>query len=203
MFFWAVFKQNGTALTRWANYYTDRSVPASLEKPLEGIYMVDGKSYEDKEVPVYDNQFRSQKDDNGDTKKKWGKMFTLKISLGTARCFRKKPENKVYLYNTELFQSINPFWVIALTPVVVGFWALLRRRGKEPLTPTKIVLGLFISGLSCLVMVLAVMAGDNGSVKVSPLWLVASYGVITIESYVFRQWDFHSFPSFLLQGLQL
>jgi POT family proton-dependent oligopeptide transporter len=29
-------------------------------------------------------------------------------------------------------------------------------------------------------MVLAVMAGDNGAVKVSPLWLVASYGVITI-----------------------
>jgi POT family proton-dependent oligopeptide transporter len=84
MFFWAVFKQNGTALTRWANYYTDRSVPASLEKPLEGIYMVDGKSYEDKEVPVYDNQSSSQKDDNGDTKKKWAKMFILKYISGTA-----------------------------------------------------------------------------------------------------------------------
>jgi POT family proton-dependent oligopeptide transporter len=37
MFFWAVFKQNGTALTRWANYYTDRSVPASMEKPLKAF----------------------------------------------------------------------------------------------------------------------------------------------------------------------
>jgi hypothetical protein len=44
MFFWAVFKQNGTALTRWANYYTDRSVPASVEKPLEDIYMVDNNA---------------------------------------------------------------------------------------------------------------------------------------------------------------
>lgn len=181
MFFWAVFKQNGTALTRWANYYTDRSVPASLEKPLEGIYMVDGKSYEDKETPVYDNQFRSQKDDNGETKKEMGKdVYFKNISSEQRAALEKNPENKVYLYNTELFQSINPFWVIALTPVVVGFWALLRRKGKEPLTPTKIVLGLFISGLSCLVMVLAVMAGDNGAVKVSPLWLVASYGVITV-----------------------
>ena len=61
MFFWAVFKQNGTALTRWANYYTDRSVPASVEKPLEDIYMVDGKDFKDKEVSVYDDQYQTQK----------------------------------------------------------------------------------------------------------------------------------------------
>ncbi|WP_100378202.1 peptide MFS transporter [Chryseobacterium geocarposphaerae] len=181
MFFWAVFKQNGTALTRWANYYTDRSVPASMEKPLESIYMVDGKSYEDKEVPVYDDQFQSQKDKDGNTIKVQGKdVYFKNISPEKRAELEKNPEAKTYLYNTELFQSINPFWVIVLTPVVVGFWALLRRKGKEPLTPTKIVLGLFISGLSCLVMVLAVWAGDNGAIKVSPWWLVASYGVITV-----------------------
>jgi hypothetical protein len=52
-------------------------------------------------------------------------------------------------------------------------------------------------------MVLAVWAGDNGAVKVSPWWLVASYGVITWENYVFHQWDYPSFPNFLLQELQL
>jgi POT family proton-dependent oligopeptide transporter len=181
MFFWAVFKQNGTALTRWANYYTDRSVPASMEKPLEGIYMVDGKSYEDKEVSVYDDQYQSQKDKDGKPLKETGKdIYFRNISPEKKAELAKNPETKTYLYNTELFQSINPFWVIALTPVIVGFWALLRRKGKEPLTPTKIVLGLFISGLSCLVMVLAVWAGDNGAVKVSPWWLIASYGVITV-----------------------
>jgi POT family proton-dependent oligopeptide transporter len=65
--FWAIFKQNGTALTRWANYYTDRSVPASFEKPLENIYMVDGKDFKDKEVSVYDNQYQTQKDADGKT----------------------------------------------------------------------------------------------------------------------------------------
>lgn len=181
MFFWAVFKQNGTALTRWANYYTDRSVPAAMEKPLEGIYMVEGKSYEDKEVPVYDDQFQSQKDKDGSTIKVQGKdVYFKNISPEQRAQLEKNPEAKTYLYNTELFQSINPFWVIALTPVIVAFWAFLRKRGKEPLTPTKIVLGLFISALSCLVMVLAVWAGDNGTVKVSPWWLVAGYGVITI-----------------------
>jgi len=143
--------------------------------------MVEGKSYEDKEVPVYDNQFQSQKDKDGKAIKETGKDIYFKnISPEQRAALERNPESKVYLYNTELFQSINPFWVIALTPVIVGFWALLRRKGKEPLTPTKIVLGLFISGLSCLVMVLAVMAGDNGAEKVSPLWLVAGYGVITI-----------------------
>ncbi|WP_449388343.1 peptide MFS transporter [Chryseobacterium lineare] len=181
MFFWAVFKQNGTALTRWANYYTDRSVPASMEKPLEDIYMVERKNYEDKEVPVYNDQYQSQKDKDGKTIKTIGKdIYFNNISDLDRKALGGTGPNEVYLYNTELFQSINPFWVIALTPVVVGFWALLRRKGKEPLTPTKIVLGLFISGLSCLVMVLAVWAGDNGAVKVSPWWLVASYGVITV-----------------------
>lgn len=181
MFFWAVFKQNGTALTRWANYYTDRSVPASIEKPLQNIYMVDGKNYLDKEVSVYDEQYQSKKDAEGKTIKTQGKdIYFRNIAPEKKEALEKNPSQEIFLYNTELFQSINPFWVIVLTPVVVGFWAMLRRRGKEPLTPTKIVLGLFISAISCLVMVLAVNAGNNGAVKVSPLWLVAGYGVITI-----------------------
>lgn len=181
MFFWAVFKQNGTALTRWANYYTDRSVSASAEKPLESIYMVEGMSYKDKEVPVYNEQYQSQKGEDGKALKEQGKdIYFRNISDEKREALEQNPEKQLFLYNTELFQSINPFWVIALTPLVVGFWAMLRRKGKEPLTPTKIVLGLFISALSCLVMVLAVWAGDNGAVKVSPWWLVASYGVITI-----------------------
>lgn len=181
MFFWAVFKQNGTALTRWANYYTDRSVPKAIEKPLEDIYMVESKDYTDREVSVYDNQFQAQKDANKQPLKTTGKdIYFSNISPEKKAALEKNPEQKIYLYNTELFQSINPFWVIALTPIIVGFWAFLRKRGKEPLTPTKIVIGLFITSLSCLVMVLAAKAGDNGAVKVSPLWLVAGYGVVTI-----------------------
>ncbi|MBF8456444.1 peptide MFS transporter [Kaistella sp. G5-32] len=181
MFFWAVFKQNGTALTRWANYYTDRSVPAALEKPLESIYMVEGLKYADKEVPVYDEQFRAQKDADKKTVKVQGKdVYFKNISPEERKRLESGKENTTFLYNTELFQSINPFWVIALTPIIVGVWMFLRRKGKEPSTPSKIVLGLFISALSCLVMILAVQAGQNGAIKVSPWWLFASYGVITI-----------------------
>jgi POT family proton-dependent oligopeptide transporter len=183
MFFWAIFKQNGTALTRWANYYTDRTVPAAAEKPLENIYLVETKSYETKEVTAYDDQFRAKKDAEGKTVKEQGKDVYFKNISSEARAeLEAAPADKqnVFLYNTELFQSINPFWVIVLTPVVVGFWTLLRRKGKEPSTPTKIVLGLFITALSCFVMVGAAYVGSNGAVKVSALWLVASYGVVTV-----------------------
>jgi len=183
MFFWAIFKQNGTALTRWANYYTDRTVPAAAEKPLENIYLVETKSYETKEVTAYDDQFRAKKDADGKTVKEQGKDVYFKNISSEARAeLEAAPADKqnVFLYNTELFQSINPFWVIVLTPVVVGFWTLLRRKGKEPSTPTKIVLGLFITALSCFVMVGAAYVGSNGAVKVSALWLVASYGVVTV-----------------------
>ena len=182
MFFWAVFKQNGTALTRWANYYTDRSVPAAAEKPLEKIYMVEGIDYADSKepIPVYDDQFRAKKE-NGEPVKAIGKnVYFNNISPEQKSAIEAKTDSKIFLYNTELFQSINPFWVIVLTPIIVGAWMFLRKRGKEPSTPSKIVLGLFISALSCLVMVWAVQAGDNGSMKVSPWWLVASYGVITV-----------------------
>jgi len=181
LMFWAVFKQNGTALTRWANYYTDRTVPVAAEKPLDAIYLVDKKDFQDKEVSVYDDQYQTVKDEAGKPVKEMGKdIYFRNISPEKKAALETNPNDTFHLYNTELFQSINPGWVIILTPIVVGFFMMLRRRGKEPTTPSKIVLGLFISALSCLVMVGAVYAGNNGAVKVSALWLVAAYGVITI-----------------------
>jgi POT family proton-dependent oligopeptide transporter len=86
----------------------------------------------------------------------------------------------VYAFNANLFQSVNPFWVIVLTPLVVAFFGLLRKRGKEPSTPSKIAWGLVITALSCIVMVGAVYAAENGSVKSSAWWFISSYAVVTI-----------------------
>jgi POT family proton-dependent oligopeptide transporter len=187
LMFWAVFKQNGTALTRWANNYTDRSIPAPLVEPLRAINLIDGKdgvqgkTYEMKEVSAYDDQYRTLKSDEGEPIKEMGQdIYFRNISPEERAKLEANPNQEVALYNTELFQSINPGWVILLTPIVVGFFMFLRRKGKEPTTPAKIVLGLFISALSCLVMVGAVYAGDNGLIKVSAIWLIASYGVITL-----------------------
>lgn len=173
--FWAVFKQNGTALTRWAKYYTDRELPAAIHAPAEYLYMAEIVPTATDTVTRYDNQFRAQKE-KGKAIKEPGHDVYLK-NLPASK-WQDKQELK--LMNTELFQSVNPGWVILLTPVVVAFFAFMRRRGKEPTTPSKIAWGLFISALSTLVMVGAVYASQNGLEKVSPMWLVSCYGVITV-----------------------
>lgn len=187
MFFWAIFKQNGTALTRWANYYTDREIPAKAVPIAKSLYLVDGiggtegKFYKDKEVSVYNEQFQAQKDNEGKTKKELGKdVYFKNISSKQQAELEKNPDKPVYLFNTELLQSVNPFWVIALTPFYIFLWTFLRKRGKEPTTASKIVLGLFLTAISCLVMVAAVHYSENGAIKASALWLVAAYGAVTL-----------------------
>jgi POT family proton-dependent oligopeptide transporter len=75
--------------------------------------------------------------------------------------------------------AINPLWVLLLTPFLVLFWQSLDRRGKEPSTPTKMAIGMCLTGISFFVLYFAGRAGgDTG--KVSPLWLIGAYGVLTL-----------------------
>ena len=48
----------------------------------------------------------------------------------------------------EVWQAINPFFVIVLTPVIMAIFAALARRGKEISTPKKIGIGMLIAGLA-------------------------------------------------------
>ena len=50
----------------------------------------------------------------------------------------------------EIWQAINPFFVITLTPVIMAIFGALARRGKEISTPRKIAIGMFIAGLAFL-----------------------------------------------------
>ena len=84
------------------------------------------------------------------------------------------------LISTELFQSINPFFVVLLTPLVIALFTWLASRKREPSTAAKIAWGLFITGLSTLVMIAAVYSSNNGEIKTSAMWLVGTYAVITI-----------------------
>lgn len=174
--FWAIFKQNGSALTTWAQYYTDREVPAAIEKPAAGIYLVQEVKNTTEEVVRYDEFFRVEKV-NGEVVKEQGKD----IYLRNLQAEKMPPEgSSIHVFNTELFQSINPFWVVMLTPVMIGFWGYLRARKKEPSTPYKLLIGLFITALSCLVMVGAAYFTDVQISKASAWWLIGTYGVITI-----------------------
>ena len=50
----------------------------------------------------------------------------------------------------EIWQCINPFFVITLTPIIMWAFAALARKGKEVSTPRKIAIGMFIAGLAFL-----------------------------------------------------
>ncbi len=175
--FWAIFKQNGTALTTWAESYSDREVPAALVKPAKALGMVQEVTYVKDSVPLADEQFRIARDSKDKALKTWDYPLYFK----NIEPYKLPAEGqKVTLVSTELMQSINPFWVIVLTPLLVLFWGYLKRRGKEPTTPYKIFYGLAITALSTLVMVGATYACHNGMEKSSLMWLIGCYGVITI-----------------------
>ena len=174
--FWAVFKLNGSALNTWADRYTDREITGTTQTVFNSLKLAKEVEYKKDSTELYDAGFRLQKE-NGAVKK----VVDYPIYFRNVK-EDKKPEegSKISIWATNLSQSINPGWVIILTPLVVAFFTFLRSRKKEPSTPTKIAFGLLISALSVLVMVAAVQIGNNGTEKVSVWWLVANYGVITI-----------------------
>lgn len=174
--FWAVFKQNGSALNTWADRYTDRRVEGATENVFNTLKQSKQLVYTKDTVAVYDEAFRLVKE-NGEVKKEYN--YPLYFRNENPSLIPREGES-VSVWATNLSQSINPGWVIILTPLVVAFFTWLRGRKKEPSTPAKIAYGLFISALSALVMVAAAKAGANGSEKVSVWWLVACYGVVTI-----------------------
>lgn len=156
--FWAVFHQNGDALTIWAEEFTDREMPAAVSSAADKVGM----------AQTVTNNGEASDDAS---KKYFSNLTPEKIPA---------EGSSAKLFSAELYQSINPFWVVLLTPVLVGFWGLLRSRKKEPTTPTKIAIGLVITALSALVMVGAVGATNDLESKASSWWLIASYGVITV-----------------------
>lgn len=175
--FWAIFKQNGSALNTWASRYTERHVDGPLEKGLSALKLTQTIEYKKDSVVKMDQQFRKIKVD-GIEQMEYNYPWYFKNMDPTDKALQEN--SNVNAWVPSLSQSINPFWVIALTPLVVALFTWLRRKGKEPSTPTKIALGLLISALSVLIMVAAVKAGNNGAEKVSVWWLIASYGVVTI-----------------------
>ncbi|SMO68545.1 peptide MFS transporter [Solitalea koreensis] len=175
--FWAVFKQNATALTGFAETYTDRQIPAKIQPVLKPFGMLQEVDTKVDSFPKYDAYFRPLKD---------VEEYKIKV-LSPNPYFQNLPKDqwpaegqKLDLISTEVFQSVNPFFIVLLTPLLVAFFAFLRTRGKEPSTPAKIGWGLFITGLSTLVMAAAVNFNDITTMKASAWWLIGSYMVVTV-----------------------
>jgi POT family proton-dependent oligopeptide transporter len=176
--FWNIYNQNSTALTIWADTYTNRETPAKVEPLLKPFGFMETVTTKPHDVPVVDQQFRAKADASG-------KVMTHQ---GPDLYFQNLPKDQyptngtdLKLISTEIYQSINPFWIILLTPIIVGFFGWLRARRKELSTPDKFAWGTIIAGLSSLVMVFACLSTNIYHNKVSSWWIFSSYGVFTVS----------------------
>jgi len=126
---------------------------------------------------------------NGLTLTKFAKDYTnlspIHLNLGITE-----------IKGAEIFQSINPFFVVILTPVIMWIFGFLRNRGKEPSTPKKIAIGMFIAALGFVVMAVGSYLSKiplyssidphTGGVplldaqRVTPLLLFATYFILTV-----------------------
>jgi proton-dependent oligopeptide transporter, POT family len=70
-------------------------------------------------------------------------------------------DNTDWTVSGTISQSINAFWVLALTFPLVWFWGFLDKRGKEPSTPTKMAFGMTLTGISFLVLYLGASYGET------------------------------------------
>jgi len=76
-----------------------------------------------------------------------------------------------------LFQSINALFIIIFAPVFAWIWSALAKRGLDLSSPTKFSIGLLVTAVAFFVMLAAanIVVASNGTVKVSPWWLVGCY----------------------------
>ncbi|MDR1670896.1 MAG: peptide MFS transporter [Alistipes sp.] len=92
----------------------------------------------------------------------------------------------------EIFQAVNPFFVVALTPLVMWLFGAMRKRKKEPSTPMKIAIGM---GIACLAYVflmlmstavpaketLASMSPDAlDAMRLTPWVMIGLYFILTV-----------------------
>jgi POT family proton-dependent oligopeptide transporter len=92
----------------------------------------------------------------------------------------------------EIFQSVNPFFVVTLTPLVMWLFGAMKRRKREPSTPMKITIGM---GIACLAYVflmlmstavpakesLAAMSPEAlDAMRLTPWVMVGLYFILTV-----------------------
>ncbi|MDP2176098.1 MAG: peptide MFS transporter [Bacteroidota bacterium] len=76
------------------------------------------------------------------------------------------------------FQSINAVAIVIFAPIFVWLWGALGKRNREPASPLKQSMGLFLLAIGYLVIAFGVK-GIDPSTKVSMGWLVSLYTIHT------------------------
>ncbi|WP_321517332.1 peptide MFS transporter [uncultured Bacteroides sp.] len=180
IFFWMAFHQNGLTLTWFARDYTNSAVSGvsrigfslpTMVMMIIAFYGIIG--------------FTQAKQLAG---KIAGTVAFLIGAVGAYAYYIGMPE--IVNITPEIFQQFNPFFIVILTPVAVGFFSMLSNKGKEPSAPRKIGIGMFIAAFAFVFMAVgsiglptpdAIAAtGGVSDVLVSPNMLIGTYFMLTI-----------------------
>jgi proton-dependent oligopeptide transporter, POT family len=180
MFFWMAFHQNGFTLTIFARDYTVGSVsqgPAiifNLATFLPILIIILGVFLMLSKTSTRKNRLTGAALSIGSIIVAW---FTIR---------QLQPEGNPI--SPEIFQQFNPIFIVFFTPVMIGLFAWLRKRDKEPSSPIKIGIGMLITAVGFLIMVIASqgldspskLAGGVSDTLRSPFWLIGTYFTLTI-----------------------
>ena len=178
IFFWMAFHQNGSALTFFADKYTQ----------LEGIqgttriwFNIWSLAFIAVSIYTLFAIFQSE------TKKARiiAGIATLALWAGAIAFYLSMPQS--FNAATSDFQQFNPFFVVALTPVSVAVFGALGKKGKEPSAPMKIGLGMMLAAVGFAVITVASTdlispkdLGDSAQSVLNPHWLIGTYFTLTV-----------------------
>ncbi|SDE46143.1 oligopeptide:H+ symporter [Sporomusa acidovorans] len=82
--------------------------------------------------------------------------------------------------NPEVFQSLSPFWVLAVSPVLAFLYNYYGNQGRDLSMPAKFATGMSFCAASFLILAAAARYFANSEALVSPWWLVLAYLLISI-----------------------
>ncbi len=92
----------------------------------------------------------------------------------------------------EIFQSVNPIFVVLLTPLIMWFFGAMKKKGKEPSTPMKITIGMGIASLAYIFLMVfslalppkealaSMSAAELAAMRVTPWIMVIMYFILTV-----------------------
>jgi POT family proton-dependent oligopeptide transporter len=181
IFFWMAFHQSAVTMTYFARDYTVPSVgkATNLWFDIVGLLSIFGA--------VIGLVFLLRKGSRPTARLLGGAAFAVFSVLTYMRYSGYADSNP---FTPQKFQHFNPFFIVALTPLIVGFFAFLNKIGKEPSTPRKIGFGMLITAVSFAILVIGSQGLPSpgalgGRVAppdslVSVYWLISTYFLLTI-----------------------
>jgi POT family proton-dependent oligopeptide transporter len=181
IFFWMAFHQSAVTMTYFARDYTVPSVgkATNLWFDLAGLLPIF--------LAVLGLVFLVKKSSGKIARLLGGAAF---LGFGLLAYLRFNGYPAVNPFMPQRFQHFNPFFIVALTPVVIGIFAWLNKRGKEPSAPRKIGYGMIITAGAYTILVLASLGLPSpkslgglvapAASQVSVYWLISTYFMVTI-----------------------